>query len=168
MMLPYPFSSTEVFMTSIELITIEVVTVAFCCFVLLMLVVGAACVYKMFDHKQGVHVRVCVNNKFTDWKCVSEPILNSFYLSLLFQLWPTLIWQSKLYLGWLIFWKFLVSVRQIHQVSDVCTFPTQFWCPPATYTVVPVRRQPGRHFLYVMWRPESESGKQANTETQWF
>ncbi|XP_054865755.1 carcinoembryonic antigen-related cell adhesion molecule 5-like isoform X2 [Amphiprion ocellaris] len=39
---------TEVFLT-----TIEVITVAFCCFLLLALAAGSACVYKMFDHNQA-------------------------------------------------------------------------------------------------------------------
>lgn len=41
----------------------EAVTIAFCCFVLLMLAVGSACVYKMFENKQGV----CENQESTDW-----------------------------------------------------------------------------------------------------
>uniref|UniRef100_A0AAQ4R7H5 Ig-like domain-containing protein n=1 Tax=Gasterosteus aculeatus aculeatus TaxID=481459 RepID=A0AAQ4R7H5_GASAC len=39
---------TEVFLN-----TIEVLTIVFCCFLFLMLAVGAGCVYKMFDHKHA-------------------------------------------------------------------------------------------------------------------
>lgn len=44
---------TEVFLNAIEAITI-----AFCCFLLLMLAAGSACVYKMSDHSQA-HAHIC-------------------------------------------------------------------------------------------------------------
>lgn len=53
--LPSPFSSTEVFLN-----TIVILTIAFCCSLFLMLAVGVGCVYKMFDDKQGVCEYVCV------------------------------------------------------------------------------------------------------------
>ncbi|KAM8879884.1 Fc receptor-like protein 5 [Spinachia spinachia] len=43
--------------TEVFLYTIEVLTIVFCCFLFLMLAVGAACVYKMFDHKHA-HAQV--------------------------------------------------------------------------------------------------------------
>ncbi|XP_068448622.1 uncharacterized protein [Clinocottus analis] len=51
-----PFSSTEVFLN-----TIEILTIVFCSFLFLMLAVGIGCVYKMFDHKQA-HAHVATTN----------------------------------------------------------------------------------------------------------
>lgn len=48
--------------------TIEIIAIAFCCFLLLMLALGVGCVYMMFDHIQGV----CVCVKSIDRKCVTE------------------------------------------------------------------------------------------------
>lgn len=38
----------------------EIITITFCCFLLLMLIVGVGCVYKMYDNEQGVWC-LCVN-----------------------------------------------------------------------------------------------------------
>lgn len=76
---PCTFSSTEVFMN-----TIEAISIAFCCLLLLMLAVGVGCVYKMFDNKQGVCGFVCVREKSIDWKCVTEFVLD-------FHMYPPLI-----------------------------------------------------------------------------
>lgn len=46
---PVPLSSTGVFMS-----TVEIVAIGFCCFLILMMAVFITCVYKMFDHIQGV------------------------------------------------------------------------------------------------------------------
>ncbi|XP_053275699.1 Fc receptor-like protein 5 isoform X2 [Pleuronectes platessa] len=58
--MPRATSSTEtppkVFMNQTEIITI-----AFCCFLLLMLAVGVACVYRMFDHNQA-HAHIAETN----------------------------------------------------------------------------------------------------------
>ncbi|XP_053286968.1 uncharacterized protein LOC128448382 [Pleuronectes platessa] len=63
--MPRATSSTEtppkVFMNQTEIITI-----AFCCFLLLMLAVGVACVYRMFDHNQA-HAHIAETN--------SDPLL---------------------------------------------------------------------------------------------
>lgn len=48
--------------------TIEIIAIAFCCFLLLTLALGVGCVYMMFDHNQGV----CVPVKSIDRKCVTE------------------------------------------------------------------------------------------------
>lgn len=66
---PCPVSYTDVHIT-----TIETISLAFCCFLLLALALGVGCVYKMFDCYQGVCVHVCL--KSTDRKCVTEFILN--------------------------------------------------------------------------------------------
>lgn len=47
--LPCPVSYTEVHIT-----TVETITLTFCCFLLLALVLSVGCVYKMFDRYQGV------------------------------------------------------------------------------------------------------------------
>ncbi|XP_035039746.1 Fc receptor-like protein 5 isoform X1 [Hippoglossus stenolepis] len=39
----------------------EIITIAFCCFLLLMLAVGVACVYRMFDHNQA-HAHIAATN----------------------------------------------------------------------------------------------------------
>ncbi|XP_019115667.2 Fc receptor-like protein 5 isoform X2 [Larimichthys crocea] len=51
--------------TSLHISTTEVISIAFCCFVLLMLAVGAAIVYKMFDRKQD-HTNITAANSSSD------------------------------------------------------------------------------------------------------
>lgn len=63
--------------------TIEVIAIAFCCFLVLMMVVYVACIYRMFDRNRGVCVRICVKEKFSDWKHATEFILNVSISSLL-------------------------------------------------------------------------------------
>lgn len=65
----WPVSSLpEVVMTATEIIAI-----AFCCFLLVALCVAVACVYRMFGHKQGMIVSVCmiVKNSLSG-KCVTN------------------------------------------------------------------------------------------------
>ncbi|KAM6939544.1 Fc receptor-like protein 5 [Xenentodon cancila] len=45
-------TSTSEMTPKLSMTSIEAITVAFCCFFLLMLVVGSACVYKMFGHQR--------------------------------------------------------------------------------------------------------------------
>ncbi|XP_022611177.1 Fc receptor-like protein 5 isoform X2 [Seriola dumerili] len=67
--MPRTTSSTETplrfFMT-----TIEIITIAFCCFLMLMMAVCSGCVYRMFDHNQA-HAHVAMTN--SDALPLSEP-----------------------------------------------------------------------------------------------
>ncbi|KAM9362653.1 Fc receptor-like protein 5 [Symphorus nematophorus] len=62
--MPRATSSTET-STRLPITTMEVITIAFCCFLLLVVAVGAAFVYKMFDHKQA-HANITTTNPSTD------------------------------------------------------------------------------------------------------
>lgn len=71
--LPCPFSPSDTPMP-----TIEAITIAFCCFLLLTLAACVGCVFTMFDHEQGVCVCVhaCLREKFIDRKIWTEFIWN--------------------------------------------------------------------------------------------
>ncbi|XP_051239762.1 Fc receptor-like protein 5 isoform X5 [Dicentrarchus labrax] len=56
--------------------TIEVITIAFCCFLFLMLAVGVGCVYKMFDHKQA-RAHITTTNPSSDARPMSAPTSQS-------------------------------------------------------------------------------------------
>ncbi|XP_070710361.1 Fc receptor-like protein 5 isoform X2 [Pempheris klunzingeri] len=56
--------------------TIEVITIAFCCFLLFMLAVGAMCVLKLLDHKQA-HSHIATPNSSSDALPQSEPTRQS-------------------------------------------------------------------------------------------
>ncbi|XP_078022227.1 Fc receptor-like protein 5 isoform X2 [Epinephelus lanceolatus] len=47
--------------TEVSMNTTEVITIVFCCFLLLMLAVGVGCVYKMFEHMQA-HTHIVTTN----------------------------------------------------------------------------------------------------------
>ncbi|KAG8015163.1 Fc receptor-like protein 3 [Nibea albiflora] len=59
-------AAVPVQITGLHISTTEIISITFCCFVLLMLVVGAAIVYKMFDRKQGVSTVFVVFSSSSD------------------------------------------------------------------------------------------------------
>ncbi|XP_049426899.1 Fc receptor-like protein 5 isoform X2 [Epinephelus fuscoguttatus] len=58
--MPRATSATET-LPKVSMNTTEVITIVFCCFLLLMLAVGVGCVYKMFEHKQA-HAHIVTTN----------------------------------------------------------------------------------------------------------
>ncbi|XP_051239758.1 Fc receptor-like protein 5 isoform X1 [Dicentrarchus labrax] len=68
-------SSTET-PPKVFIATIEVITIAFCCFLFLMLAVGVGCVYKMFDHKQA-RAHITTTNPSSDARPMSAPTSQS-------------------------------------------------------------------------------------------
>ncbi|KAK2815788.1 hypothetical protein Q5P01_026255 [Channa striata] len=62
--------------------TTEIVTIVFCCFLLLMLAVGVACVYRMLDHKKAV-ARATRTNASIYVPFTSQPGQNFFYSSMM-------------------------------------------------------------------------------------
>ncbi|XP_076584668.1 Fc receptor-like protein 5 isoform X4 [Chaetodon auriga] len=62
--------------TEVVITTIEVITIVFCCFLLLTLAVGAACVYKMFDREQA-QTHVASTNPSYEALPLSEPTTTS-------------------------------------------------------------------------------------------
>ncbi|XP_044047332.1 brother of CDO isoform X2 [Siniperca chuatsi] len=62
---------TEVFMT-----TTEVISIAFCCVLLVTLAVGVGCVYKMSDHKQA-RAHIATTNRSSDALHLSAPMSQS-------------------------------------------------------------------------------------------
>ncbi|XP_059184330.1 titin-like [Centropristis striata] len=74
--MPPETSSTETPPTEFFMNTIEVVTITFCCFLFLMLGVGACCMYKMLDHKQD-HAHIATTNCSPDALPLSVPVSQS-------------------------------------------------------------------------------------------
>ncbi|XP_076584666.1 Fc receptor-like protein 5 isoform X2 [Chaetodon auriga] len=73
--MPRATSSTET-PPKVVITTIEVITIVFCCFLLLTLAVGAACVYKMFDREQA-QTHVASTNPSYEALPLSEPTTTS-------------------------------------------------------------------------------------------
>ncbi|XP_008278490.1 Fc receptor-like protein 5 isoform X2 [Stegastes partitus] len=68
---PWVESAAEIVqVTDVYLTTIEVITIAFCCFLLLTLAVVSACMYKMFDHN---HAHTHISSPKSEALPLSEP-----------------------------------------------------------------------------------------------
>ncbi|XP_070836137.1 Fc receptor-like protein 5 isoform X1 [Chaetodon trifascialis] len=69
--MPRATSSTET-PPKVAITTIEVITIAFCCFLLLTLAVGVVCVYRMFDREQA-HTHIASTNSSYEALPLSAP-----------------------------------------------------------------------------------------------